>query len=244
MRHTIDGYRFHVTRAGWREVCRKCGGSGDFPSLLNHGRCNPCQGGGLIGPTLTEHQARARVARRQAAQARRQAAAQAKAAAEQAALTTWQRQNTTLLDALAPHRDSPTPDGYTARVLTDLAQQANNKPLTERQADLARNLLAEHAEHQTNTAATRHAGVVGEHITITGTLATLRAFDGAYGLRVTIVIEGTGPDAGVTAVTFLTPAKAKGLTEGQPATITGTVKRHDHRHGVAQTILTRATVTP
>ena len=90
------------------------------------------------------------------------------------------------------------------------------------------------AERTRQVAATsRHFGTVGERAVFTLTVEKVITLDGQFGT--TYLHKFTDPQGNV-AVWFSSSEK---LDEGETVTVKATVKRHDQREGVAQTILTR-----
>lgn len=135
--------------------------------------------------------------------------------------------------------------------LTDLAAQAEHRPLSEKQTaavvaavDRAK---AEHAEAEAKVAASRHYGAKGEKVTAaTGTVVVRATYDATYGYQtrtgMLLVIEGTGEYAGVTFKVSGTGKTLWDAARGDEVEVSGTIKDHGEYEGVAQTILTRAKI--
>lgn len=81
-------------------------------------------------------------------------------------------------------------------------------------------------------AASRHAGQIGERVTVSGTVvrATVKGQPGDEYMLVKV--EGQGKDAGITLVTFSSGDAAWDRKEGELVTMTGTIKGRDEYQGV------------
>jgi hypothetical protein len=85
-------------------------------------------------------------------------------------------------------------------------------------------------------AASEFAGAVGEKLTVSGVVATLKPVETDYGMSMLVIVE-----AGSTvAKMFTTAAWAWEVKQGQEVTLTGTVKAHEAYNGAKQTVMTRA----
>lgn len=106
---------------------------------------------------------------------------------------------------------------------------AHQRLLEQRQADTA---------HQDAVAAADHVGVVGDKITLTGTVHNLIRVDGyTYHSPDSILLI---LDCGTAVAKMTTAASwAYQVKVGDPLTVTGTVKAHSVWNGVKQTVLTR-----
>jgi hypothetical protein len=109
------------------------------------------------------------------------------------------------------------------------AISAHQRLLEQRQADTA---------HPEPVAAVDHVGVVGDKLTLTGTVRTAMRVDGfTYHSPDSILMI---LDCGTAVLKMTTAASwAYQVKVGDPLTVTGTVKAHTVWNGVKQTVLTR-----
>ena len=111
--------------------------------------------------------------------------------------------------------------------------------LTEKQGIAVRNSIAKGIERREafraeRAAISKHIGTVGERRDFTLTLNHIHQFDGVYGTTyIHILTEGEG-----NAVVYKGSKKLTG-EKGETVTFKATIKAHDARDGVAQTILSR-----
>jgi hypothetical protein len=82
----------------------------------------------------------------------------------------------------------------------------------------------------------RHLGKLGERVEGNAKLLKIHMFDGQFG---TTYLHRFLTEGGNVAVWFA--SKSSGMVEGQSYRIKGTVKKHDIRDGIAQTVLSRVT---
>jgi hypothetical protein len=119
---------------------------------------------------------------------------------------------------------------------------AHQRLLDQRQADTAHQRLLDQRQadtaHQEAVAAVDHVGVVGDKLTLTGTVRTAIRVDGftyhSPDSMLLILHCGTSVLKMTTAASWAYQVKV-----GDPLTVTGTVKAHTVWNGVKQTVLTR-----
>lgn len=73
----------------------------------------------------------------------------------------------------------------------------------------------------------KYVGGIGETLTVTGTVSTARSVRNRFGRSTLFVIDGTGPDAGVTAKFFSSARWLDDYQVGEPITFAGTVSAHE-----------------
>lgn len=103
---------------------------------------------------------------------------------------------------------------------------------------------AKQAEQAAKLAAQRYAGEPGDKLPpVTGVVARALTIEQQFGYRTThsrlVIIEGTGPDEGITLKTFGTSNWHWDTEEGQTVTVTGSVKAHEEYAGTKQTVIIR-----
>ena len=88
-----------------------------------------------------------------------------------------------------------------------------------------------------DTAQSNHIGTIGSRVEAIVTVGTVRVFDGLYGaFFVTIARDATG--------NVFVSSGARWAAKGETLRIVATVKAHEVREGVRQTILQRVKVKP
>lgn len=88
--------------------------------------------------------------------------------------------------------------------------------------------------------ASRYAGEVGSKVRVTGVVRVAMTTESMYGSKRFVILEGTGDDAGITLKMAGTSAVLWDVDKDDELTVAGTVKEHDVREGVRQTVVIRA----
>lgn len=232
--------------------CGKCGSTGFIPHYagIHSGVCFDCGGTGT-GRRFADETAAVKATRQaylRAQAADRKRAAQA--AEREARDAAWRAAHAELVDALSAivtdndarmfRLSGQTPKGVAPLLFHFARTVRDGGGLSDRENEVAATLLAEHAAKQERLASKRHAGTVGDRITITGTVVTaLTTEPGQWGSSRLIVIEGTDADEGVTAKFFTSARWAWSVERDETITVIATVKTHTTRDGVPQTELAR-----
>jgi len=119
--------------------------------------------------------------------------------------------------------------------------------LTDKQTDLVRRALARAEERVANAnkrreeriaadrATSQHVGTVGERREFTLTVGKVFSFEGIYGTTYINICK----DADGNVIVY---KGSNGYEEGETLTVKATVKAHDEREGVAQTLIARPKV--
>ena len=119
--------------------------------------------------------------------------------------------------------------------------------LTDKQTDLVRRALVRAEERvakaaqrreeriAADRAGSRHVGAVGERREFTLTVGKVFSFEGTYGITYINICK----DADGNVIVY---KGSNGFEEGETLTVKATVKAHDERDGVAQTLIARPKV--
>lgn len=227
------------------------------------GVCFQCNGRGFLRQVGDMDEVKKIVKRRVAARARAERKRNAAEAAAKAAAVEWREAHPAEAAALAEVMDDA--PGYDAAAgawdewsirwgfAASLAQQAQHRPLSEKQTALVLKAVGEAkaaaAAEQEKAASQRYADAEkGDKVAITGRVAVAMNVDtvnyatGAPDTKRLVIVEGVGEFEGVTVKAFGT---GKTLWEAERDTdvvISGTVKDFAEYDGTPQTILTRAKV--
>jgi len=256
--NTADGTTIQYL---WDRPCSRCGGAGGADKWAHTGwKCFDCGGSGkhihgakkLKGYSAEklEQLNATQAKRREKAAAKREADAAAAKRAAEAALAE-RLEDDALLRQIRDHADQ---DGILADFWTQVSER--NRELTDRQREFARTLIERVRENAIKAKAKAeaeaaierlnaeggHVGSIGDRIEIDGVVEDVIAFRshftysyGDSGERRIIKIR-QGADL---LVWFTSPCGIYKDHIGQPITGKGTVKNHDERDGVPQTVLTR-----
>ncbi len=241
------------------DLCKRCGqGYGHFSWNGEDDICYSCSGEGYGKPSDLESMAR-RAAQRLARRLREEAKWAAEAQAKRDEHAAWVAANGELAEALVPFRSPDIgPDGYyegtgpevdrlnthgfrpVNSFLTKMADQARYSPLTERQAEAAKDAIAKQAERTEAAQAIGHWGTEGKRAEVTVKVLKTIAVEGDYGTSWLVIMEGS---EGHAIKTFSSGAFVEDAfrAEGTEETlrVKATVKKHDTYDGKPETIVTR-----
>ncbi|MEW1679218.1 hypothetical protein AB0O47_39125 [Streptomyces noursei] len=247
--HTISLKRRHkVGHSPWVVPCGKCGGTGTLEHYrhVKGGVCFGCDGDGIsMSYTLEDAVALVRTeARKERTDANKRALAAERERRRWLRFTQAHGQVARWID-FASSRGHQKAAKWRAAVL-------KGRELTADQVQAARDALglerdeaevAAYAEVERRAAVkrSRPAGVKGERVSVSGVVTVLRSYETGphYRRRVGWRVVVQAPD-GLSVIAFTTPAKVKGLAEGDAVTVVGTVKDPENRviaTGELQTVL-------
>jgi len=222
----------------YRRACTRCGGTGTTP----WGTCFRCRGGrweSKPGRAYTAEEVtrlRASAERAEARQAER-AAEQARVKAEQARVraASFEADHG---DAIAAIREAAPNSAFCNDLLAKLTQYGS---LSERQLEAGHAAARRIADDRARCAGSVHVGTVGER----------RVFDLTIAKVVTLPDRGFGEsylfmfdDPDGNRVLYFGTARFLSTDTGARVRVKATVKRHDERNGVKQTIINRPAEMP
>lgn len=241
------------------EICRRCGGSGQYSFNLMDGTvCYGCMGKRVTGE-ISEADAIRKATNRIKARARKAAKAEAEYAAKVAAMDAWKAANADLVEALSDFLVPTDEHGYVAgqpkrsnNFLSDLASQTRGiRPLSSKQVEAAWNALRVQDERDAAKAAQGAArqaagylGEVGQKVEATVKVLFVKDIESSFNGRPTTswlitmeTAEGHALKSFSTGAFVDEALRIKGTDE--MVTITATVKKQEEYNGEPQTMLTR-----
>lgn len=252
--------RFALVNGAYVELCKRCDGTGSYPSSEWHGICFGCSGTGqsdkwfgtvtLVDKAMVTWGRGVRTASNKA---------QAKYDARQAEIAAWRDAHTDLVtwvNALVPTetieidgwqyghaagtvltQENFTQFGTTAAPMIDSVRQGGDLSKGET-AYLTK--VMESATTRAANDTSRYAGDVKAKVTMTGTVSHVKGVEGVYGFSLLIIVTGTGADEGITVKTYTTSKTAESLESGDAVTVSATVKGHETFACRKTTVITRA----
>ncbi len=240
---TADGFTVEFARLTDGRVARLCtvcrNASGTRPEFAGvmGGQCFPCRGGGMVGGAQAIAEAVKALVQsinaRRRAEARALVRGQAGSAQADAVRTQWLAAR----PELARWLESAEEGTLAAEFAAVVRIRGKLEPRDEQQAG---EQMARDAAHALKVAASRHAGAVGETVTLTGTVRVAKSVDSRFGRSLLVIVAGDGNDAGVTVKAFTSAAAAWSIAKRDArVTVTGAVKALGRHEGVAETELTR-----
>lgn len=265
---TVGGETFAEFGGRFYTACGFCvpawsGSKSGFEHVLN-AVCFQCNGTGVHKRYDSAEKVEQIVKRRIADRARRDRKAAEKEAAQAEALAVWQAANPTVVAAAAEvMADRAAAEQYTdadykaqtewedrwGDFVTDLANQAQYRPLTDAQTEAflpaVEKAKAEHAEAVEVAAKRRYLDVAeGARPTVTGVITVAATFEASdyHGRPMSkrvVIVEGNGDFEGVTVKMMGTAQALWDAEKGEHVEVTGTVKGFDEYEGVPQTSMIR-----
>jgi len=224
--------------------CGRCGGQGWRPEwAYTEYTCYECGGhrGRTISVTLyTADELEVLNTRRDALRAKKaqkDAAAYAKAQAEAAAKAAAAKADLTargLGDAVALAASDAS--GRDLDLIRDLVEKHARYGLSDAQVDLLGSVLRQRAERAQAAAKSAHVGAVGERLTFTARLDACPSFETDFGVMYINILRD---EAGNVIVYKGSKRMAE---KGETITFKATVKAHDVREGVNQTVVARPAI--
>lgn len=225
---------YMAPRSAYRMVakhCYRCNGLGGSEAWKHTGfTCYKCGGDGgkrMVAETVyTREQYAKRAAKADAARKAREAKREAEQAAKKAAFAEAHA------DLIALVEQIKRPSDFLASIMSKGWMFGR---LSEAQEDSAWDAAERELARQRIDEASRHVGTIGERIDITGTIVFVVRFEGKFGFTYVTGIKNAEGDLIV----------QKGVSigsKGDRVSIKATVKAHEMRDGVKQTIITRPKV--
>lgn len=230
-------------------ACPRCGGSGRFESGLDSNRCWNCGTTGMKGAimpgTKMQSLTRAWALAKRRDEEKRVAAARVAELDRQiwrgahAELITW-------AESLVPTETYPGSEWEGEYHVFGLYRHGDplvntlrsGGKLDHRDAEFLNGVRERHIADAAAAMVSRHAGEVGDKLTITGVVRTAREVEQCFGYRTTytnfIVVEGTGEHAGITWTMFTAAAGFGRLERGEAVTVTATIKELSEYKGAKQ----------
>jgi hypothetical protein len=211
--------------------CSRCGGQGGADAWRATGwTCYECAGTGgkheAVVTVYTAEQLAVLNARQDAKLAKKQAAAQAKEAELLAAF------EAAYPEILTKFAQVTSPSPFVADIV---AKGRKYGFLSDRQRDALNTALDRELARKEQNAASRHVGTVGERIEFEATITFVTGFEGSFGY---VTVTGLRDAAGNVYI-----QKGKHLgSKGETLRLKATVKAHELRDNVAQTIITRPSI--
>jgi hypothetical protein len=243
---------------GWVENCRRCGGSGNYGFGPDNGVCYKCNGYGTTDSYHTEDEMTAKMVTWGRGVRTTSNKAQAKYEARQAEIAAYRAEHAELITwavALVPTESETVYYSSSAEpVVEEWCNQFGRKAglfirdlrdgttLDKSQTAYLYKVMATAIERKANDTS-RHAGAVGDKVTVTGTVTTAREVDGLYGTTFLVVVKGTGADEGVTLKSFTTAKSAWDLELGMAVSVTATIKDHKTYQDSAEDMVSRPKYT-
>lgn len=237
VRHTSSGRIF--------ERCSRCGGTGEYSfNLLDGTRCYGCNGRGY-GKETTLEDAQRRAKSRQRAAQRREEKRELERMAKENEAARWREEHGELM-AILEHRAAQ--DDF----LQGLLDQAQYRPLSQRQVEAAIAAVQRLAEREVAAAQqveAGHFGTVGERVTVEVELLASKyfaaeSFDRSSRYLITMrTAEGHILKAWASgAFGWVADQLLDKHGRGHRVTITGTVKEHGAYNDKPETTLTRVKI--
>lgn len=244
----------------WKVVCGRCGGTGHRSGFefVYGGVCFECSGSGTraLAKVTDEASAIERERQRWMRADRKRIKAEREQEIRRASFVEWTKDNQDVVDYLTGLYDELY-DSYAGwyrdgrMLIPEFIEGAWNKavirnePLSDKHTAAVRSYRAQQQERKAEQAAraavARHAGELGEKVTVTGTVKVAMDLDGLYGSQRMIVVESA--DETVTIKTYTTAAAAYELESGDTVTVTATVKKLGEYKGLPQTQVNRPKFT-
>lgn len=211
--------------------CKRCGGKGGADAWRATGwTCYECAGTGgkheAVVTVYTAEQLAKLNARQDAKLAAKAAADRAK---EEAALAAFDAAYPEIVAKLA---QIPAPSAFVADVV---AKGRKHGILSDRQVEALHKALDREIARKDQNAASQYVGTIGERIEFTATITFVTGFEGSFGY---VHVTGLRDDAGNL---YIQKGKFLG-SKGETLRVKATVKAHELRDDVAQTIITRPSI--
>ncbi len=211
----------------WWETCEECAGS----------ICFTCAGSGISRLAGSEPKMVQTIRFRVRERTGRLNAVERAAMRERARAEDWSVARPNLAHALARERVYGT---LGANPLGDIALALTRGPLSVKQERYALTLLAARAWEQAHANAGAYVGSVGEPLTVTGSVATVRRLPNdhpVWGEKVLIVLSACGTDEQAMIKISTGSAWAHSVSVGDTLTVSGIVRSHQDRAYGKQTVL-------
>lgn len=262
---TVLGETFAERNGKFYTQCGNCdGGFSGSKMAFTHvysAVCFQCNGRGFHKVFESAEQVIKIAKRRISDRARAERKRVERAAAQEAAVVEWRAANTVtaaavdevLADAPTAADDYDAYDAWNGKwggFVTDIANKAQFKALTEKQADAFLTAFeeAKAAQIEATEVASKQryldVAVGAKGVTVTGTITVAASFEstnfnGFPETKRVVIVEGSGADEGVT-VKMMGGAQALWDAErGQVVEVKGTVKEFSEYRGVPQTVFIR-----
>jgi hypothetical protein len=232
---------FALDNGVWFELCRRCGGTGNWGYGPDNGRCFKCWGDGRGVEIGTE----AELTRRMKSWGTSCRTASRKAEAEynarQAEIAAWRAENAEMIawaTALVPSETAE--DGtewcnqYGRKAGCFIRDIRDGITLDKGPTAYLTKVMINTREENNTTC---FIGTEGSKITITGTVTTATLTESDFGSNNLIIVTGTGTDEGAVVKFFSTAKAAWDAEAGDNVTVTGTVRKHEEYRGTRQTVI-------